>query len=39
MDTMSSVDESDAETMSTDMLEYIFDGSQHHPSINRNEAR
>ena len=25
--------------MSTDMLEYIRDGSQSHPSINRREAR
>ena len=39
MDTMSSYDESDAETMSTDMLEYICDGSQSHPIVNRREAR
>ena len=39
MDEISSGDESDAETMSTDMLEDICDGSQYHPSINRREAR
>ena len=39
MDAMSSGDESDAEPMPTDMLEYICDGSQSHPSINRREAR
>ena len=31
-------DESDAEHMSTDMLEDICDGSKSHPSINRIEA-
>ena len=36
---MSSSDESDAEPMSTDMLEDICDGSQSHPSINRIEGR
>ena len=35
MDVMSSVNESDAEPMSTDMLEDIRDGSQSHPSLNR----
>ena len=39
MDVMSSGDESDAEPMFTDMLEYIRDGSQYHPSINSIEAR
>ena len=39
MDEMSSGDEYDAETMSTDMLEDICDISQSHPSINRREAR
>ena len=36
---MSSVDEYDAEPMSTDMLEDIHDGSQSHPSINMREAQ
>ena len=35
---MSSGDESDAETMSTDMLEDICDGSQSYMIINRREA-
>ena len=35
---MSSGDESDAEPMSTYMLEEICDGSRSHPSINRREA-
>ena len=39
MGTMDSGDESDDEPMSTEMLEYIFDGSQSHPSLNRREAR
>ena len=39
MDLISSVDDSDAEHMSTEMLEGICDGSQSHPSINRREAR
>ena len=39
MDVMYSGDESDAELMSTDMLENICDESQFHPSINRKEAR
>ena len=36
---MSSRDESDAESMSTDMLEDICDGSQYHLSINSRESR
>ena len=36
---MSSGDESDAEPMSTDMLEDICDGIQSHMSINRRQAR
>ena len=36
---ISSGDESDAETMYTDMLEYISVWSQSHPSINRREGR
>ena len=39
MDTMSSGDESDAETMYTEILESIRDGSQSHPSINIIETR
>ena len=39
MDVISSRDESDAEFMSTDMLEDICDGSQYHPNINRREAQ
>ena len=35
MDVMSSVDKSDAEPMSMDMLEHIRDNGQSHPSINR----
>ena len=35
---MSSGDESDAELISTDMLEDIRDVSQSHPIINRREA-
>ena len=38
IDMMSSVDESDDEPMSTDMLEDICDGSQYHPSVNTREA-
>ena len=38
-DAMDSDNEYDDEPMSTDMLEYICDGSQPHPSINRIEAR
>ena len=36
---MSSVDESDAEIMSTDMLGDIRDNNHSHPIINRREAR
>ena len=36
---ISSGDESDAEPMSTDMLENICDGSKFYPSVNRREAR
>ena len=39
MDAISSVNESDDEPMSTDMLEDIRDGGQSHPSINRREER
>ena len=35
MDAMDSGDESYYETMSTEMLEDIHDGSQYHPNINR----
>ena len=35
MDAMDSVNESDDETMSTEMLEDIHDGSQYYPRINR----
>ena len=38
MDTMSSGNESDAEPMHTDMLEYICDIAQSHLSINSREA-
>ena len=38
MDAMSSSGESDAEPMSTEILEDIGCGSQSHPSINRREA-
>ena len=37
MDAMSSVYESDAEPMPTDILQYIFDGSQYNSSVNRRE--
>ena len=39
MDAMSSSDESDAEPMSTDMLEDIRDVSQSRAIINRRESR
>ena len=39
MDAISSGNESDAEPISTDMLEDIRDGSQSHPRINGREAR
>ena len=38
MDEMDSGDESDDETVSTKMLEYISDGSQSHLKFNRREA-
>ena len=38
MGAMDSVDESEDEPMSTDMLEEIFDGGKYHPSIYRREA-
>ena len=38
MDVMSSGDEFDAEPMSMEMLEYIRDGSQYHPRVNRRDA-
>ena len=39
MDAMDYGDESDHDTISTEMLEDIHDGSQSHPNINRREAR
>ena len=39
IDAVSSGDESDAEPMSTDMLEDIFESSQSHLSINMREVR
>ena len=39
MDAMSSRNESDTDPMSTEMLEYIRDISQSHPSVNSIEAR
>ena len=39
MDVTSSGCESDAEPISTDMLEYICGSSQYHPIINRRDAR
>ena len=39
MDEISSGDECDYEPMSTDMLEYICDGSQQHWSIDRREVQ
>ena len=38
MDAMYSVDESDDDPMSTEMLEWIRDGSQSHPNVNNKEA-
>ena len=38
MDTIDSVDESDDESMSTEMLEDIRDSSKSHLSVNRREA-
>ena len=39
MDVTSSGCESDAEPISTDMLEYICGSSQYHPRINRRDTR
>ena len=39
MDAMDSGDESDYEPISTEMLKYIFDGSQSHLNFNQREAR
>ena len=39
MDVMSSGDESDAETMSTEILEDICDGSDYYLRVNRRESR
>ena len=39
MDAMNSGDESDHDLISTKMLEYIRDGSQTHPNVNKREAR
>ena len=39
MDVIYSGDDSDAEPMSMDMLEYIPDGVQSHPSVNRRKSR
>ena len=39
MDAMDSGDESDDDTISTEILEYIRDGSQSHLNVNRREAR
>ena len=39
MDEMSSIDESDAKYMPTDILEDICDGIKYHPRINRIDAR
>ena len=39
IDAMDSGDESDAEPMSTEMLEHICDGSQSHTNVNRRETR
>ena len=38
MDAISSGDESDAEPMSMEVLEYTCDKIQYHPGINRREA-
>ena len=38
VDSVSSVNESDSEPMSTNMLEDICDGTQSHPIINRREV-
>ena len=39
MDAIDSVNESDDYPISTEMLEYIHDGSQYHTNVNRIEAR
>ena len=39
MDAMDSVDESDHDLISTEMLEDISDGSQSHPNVNQRETR
>ena len=39
MDAINSVNESDHDLISTEMLEDIFDGSQTHMNVNRREAR
>ena len=39
MDTMDYGDDSYHDLISTEMLEYICDGSQTHPNINRRESR
>ena len=38
MDAMDSGDKSDDDPMSTEMLEFIRDGSQSHPNVNNKEA-
>ena len=35
MDDMNSIDDSDNDLISMEMLEYIRDGSQTHPNVNR----
>ena len=39
MDAMNSVDESDHDLISTEMLEDICDGIQSHPNFNQREGR
>ena len=39
IDAMNTGDESDHDLISTEILEYICDGSQTHPNVNRIEAR
>ena len=38
MENLNSGDESDHDLISTEMLQYICDGSQTHPNINKSEA-
>ena len=38
IDAINSGDESDHDLISAEMLEYICDGSQTHPNVNRREA-